>query len=134
MCVLVSALCAPSKCQSVYLSLARSPQSHPLQHYTCIRPAKLSLSLSVGPAGEKQRKDLFHCFVNHCFISTLLSPSLRSDISQGCWPPFKCEHNTAIEIMVCTSWPELGSAGLCISFSSPKLQPLALNSIHYSFF
>lgn len=55
-------------------------------------------------------KDLFHCCVNHCFISTLLSPSFCSDIWLGFWPQSKCEHNTAIEIMARTSWPLPGSA------------------------
>lgn len=72
-------------------------------------PIKLTLWV-LGLLARSKGKDLFHCCVNHCFISTLLSPSLCSDISQGFWPPFKCEHNTAIEIMTRTSWSEPGPA------------------------
>lgn len=72
-------------------------------------PIKLTLWV-LGLPARNRGKDPFRCCVNHCFISTLLSPSLCSDISQGFWPPFKCEHNTAIEIMAHTSWPEPGSA------------------------
>lgn len=64
----------------------------------------------LGLLARSRGKYLFHCCVNYCFISTLLSPSLCSDISLGFWLPFKCEHNTSIEIMAHTSWPEPGSA------------------------
>lgn len=72
-------------------------------------PIKLTLWV-LGLLARSRGKYLFHCCVNYCFISTLLSPSLCSDISLGFWLPFKCEHNTSIEIMAHTSWPEPGSA------------------------
>lgn len=72
-------------------------------------PIKLTLSV-LGLLARSRGKGPFYCCVNHCFISTLLSPSLCSDTLQGFWPPFKCEHNTAIEIIAHTSCPQSGSA------------------------
>lgn len=71
-------------------------------------PIKLTLWV-LGLLARSRGKGLFYCCVNHCFISTLLSPFLCSDISQGFWPRFKCEHNTAIETMAHTSCTESGS-------------------------
>lgn len=103
-----------SPAHSLYVCLHTCRPSPPLP-YRGLRlartggPIKLTLWV-LGLLARNRGKDLFHCCVNHCFISTLFSPSFCSDISQGFWLPFKCEHNTAIEIMAHTSWPEQGSA------------------------
>lgn len=72
-------------------------------------PIKLTLWV-LGLLARSRGKGPFYCCVNHCFISTRLFPSLCSDTLQGFWPPFKWEHNTAIEIIAHTSCPQLGSA------------------------
>lgn len=132
MCVFSSALCvwllnfglSIRVCLHVCLHTCRPACPPPPFPSTALQGLRLARtgghiktqSSSAGPAGEKCRgKDLFRCCVNHCFISTLLPLSLSlphwgSDISQGFWLWYKCEHNAAIEIVAHTSWPVAGSA------------------------
>lgn len=96
-------------------------------------PIKLTLWV-LGLLVRSRGKGLFYCCVNHCFISTLLSPALCSDISQGFWPPFKCEHNTAIEIMAHTSCTKSGSALALTLIATTLCSITRLNYVFCSFY
>lgn len=72
-------------------------------------PIKLQRSECRAAGGQRRKrpiwllcKPLFHFHTSPC-----LAPFWYFT---GFWPPFKCEHNTAIEIMPRTSWLEQGSA------------------------